>query len=164
MLYIGCRIGEALALRWTAANFKEGRVTFAGTVVRLPGKGARIQEHGKTTDSTRTITVASPVVALLRRRRSNIEGELVFPSMLGRLRDVDNTEADWRQHRARIGYPTTASHALRKTCATALDVQGLSARAIAEYLGHKQPSMTQDRYMSRTAGGSQAADKLDAMW
>ena len=126
--------------------------------------GARIQENGKTADSTRTITVASPVVGLLRRRRSSIEGELVFPSTLGRLRDVDNTGADWRKHRARIGYPTITSHALRKTCATALDVQGLWARAIAEYLGHKQPSMTQDRYMSRTAGGRQAADTLDAKW
>lgn len=163
MLYTGCRIGEALALRWAAVDSETRRVTFAGTVIRVTGQGARIQEHGKTAESTRTITVATPVHDLLVRRRAAVDGELVFPSMLGRLRDVENTQDDWRRNRARLGYPTMTTHALRKTCATALDVQGLSARAIAEYLGHKQPSMTQDRYMSRAAGGRQAADKLDAM-
>lgn len=128
MLYTGCRIGEALALRWTAVDMEHGRVTFAGTVIRLPREGARIQEHGKTADSTRTVSVATPVVVLLHRRRSSLSGELVFPSMLGYVRDVPNTEADWRKHRGRLGYPTMTSHALRKTCATALDVQGLSAR------------------------------------
>jgi integrase len=56
------------------------------------------------------------------------------------------------------------SHALRKTGATALDVWGLSARAIAEYLGHKQPSMTRDKYMARNAGSRRAAGELGAMW
>jgi integrase len=55
------------------------------------------------------------------------------------------------------------SHSLRKTCATALDVRGLSA-AIAGYLGHKQPSMTQDKYMARNAGNRRAADELSSMW
>ncbi|MEU4666829.1 tyrosine-type recombinase/integrase [Amycolatopsis sp. NPDC023774] len=41
------------------------------------------------------------------------------------------------------------SHAFRKTAATVLDEAGLSARMIADQLGHTRPSMTQDRYMGR---------------
>jgi integrase len=84
--------------------------------------------------------------------------------MLGKLRDTSNTEADWRANRDRLGYPGPSSHAFRKTVATALDVSGLSARAIAEYLGHKRPSMTQDVYMSRRAGGDESAEKLTQMF
>ena len=64
----------------------------------------------------------------------------------------------------RLGYPTFTSHGLRKTCATALDVAGVSARGIAEYLGHKRPSMTQDVYMSRKVGTAEAAAHLDRMF
>jgi integrase len=102
MVYTGCRIGEALALRWSFVDMSGGRVTFAGTVVRLPRRGAFIQEHGKTAESTRTIAVATPVRDLLARRRTDLDGDLVFPSMLGRLRDVDNTEADWRSGSSRV--------------------------------------------------------------
>ena len=162
MLFTGCRIGEALALRWSHVDFEKNTVRFAATVNRARGQGLILQEHGKTASSTRTISVPSDVIDLLRRRERI--SELVFPSMLGNLRDTSNTEADWRAHRDRLGYPGLTSHAFRKTVATALDVSGLSARAIAEYLGHKQPSMTQDVYMSRNTGSSAAALKLGAMF
>ena len=90
--------------------------------------------------------------------------EMVFPSMLGNLRDTTNTEADWRANRDRLGYYGMMSHAFRKTVATALDVAGLSARSIAEYLGHRLPSMAQDKYMSRDTGSTLAAKKLETMF
>lgn len=49
----------------------------------------------------------------------------------------------------------------RKTVATALDQAGLTPRDIAEYLGHADPSLTMGTYMSKTVGGSRAADALD---
>lgn len=159
MLYTGCRIGEALALRWSHVDLDRGLVTFSATVVRVTGQGLAIQEHGKSDSSGRTISVSKAACDLLAGRPRDTE--LVFPSMRGRLRDTANTEADWRAHRERLGYPTLTTHALRKTCATALDVGGLSARAIAEYLGHKRPSMTQDVYMSRNVGSAAAAAELD---
>jgi integrase len=53
------------------------------------------------------------------------------------------------------------SHVFRKTAATELDRAGLSAREIADQLGHAKVSMTQDRYLGRRAGGSAATDALD---
>ena len=162
MLFTGCRIGEALALRWSHVDLEAATVTFAATVVRMRGLGLQLQEQTKSDASNRVIAVPREVVGLLQGRHR--EGELVFPSMLGRLRDTGNTEADWRANRDRLGYPKLTSHALRKTAATALDVGGASARAIAEYLGHKRPSMTQDVYMSRTVGSAATAEHLDRMF
>ena len=43
------------------------------------------------------------------------------------------------------------SHVFRKTVATRLDDACLSARQIADQLGHARPSLTQDVYMGRKA-------------
>lgn len=75
----------------------------------------------------------------LRVALINSQDTAVFPSLLGKLRDPANTETAWRSNRARLGYPDFKLHGLRKTVATALDAAGLSARDVAEYLGHKRP-------------------------
>lgn len=49
----------------------------------------------------------------------------------------------------------------RHLVATRLDAAGLSAREIADYLGHEKVSMTQDVYMSRKSRGTTAATALD---
>ncbi|BCI87154.1 hypothetical protein NIIDMKKI_23600 [Mycobacterium kansasii] len=41
------------------------------------------------------------------------------------------------------------THSFRKTVATLIDDEGLSARIGADHLGHSHVSMTQDRYMTR---------------
>lgn len=47
--------------------------------------------------------------------------------------------------------------------ATMLDQAGLSARDIAEYLGHANPSLTMNTYMSKTVGGTKAANAIDSV-
>ena len=54
------------------------------------------------------------------------------------------------------------SHITRRTVATLLDEQGLSARAIADQLGHARTSMSQDVYMGRRIASDAAATSLDA--
>ena len=49
------------------------------------------------------------------------------------------------------------------TWATILDA-GLSARAIADQLGHARPSMTQDVYMGRGSRSAKAAAALESAW
>lgn len=53
------------------------------------------------------------------------------------------------------------SHVFRKTAATILDEAGLSARQVADQLGHARPSMTQDTYMGRKLVDRRAADALE---
>ena len=54
------------------------------------------------------------------------------------------------------------SHVFRKTCATILDEGDLSARQIADQLGHAKVSMTQDNYLGRRLTSRRTATTLDA--
>ena len=57
--------------------------------------------------------------------------------------------------------PQVTSHSFRKTVATLIDDEGLSARIGADQLGHAKVSMTQDKYMSRGRVHTQVAELLD---
>lgn len=163
MSYVGCRIGEALALRDSHVDLGKGVVTLGPSVARVKGLGLIISEPGKSRSESdmgwRTIVVPNRAREILAERVGHHSG-LIFPSMLGHLRDPHNTETDWRNNRERIDFPTFTSHGFRKTVATVLDGSGLSARDIAEYLGHKNPSMTQDVYMAKNTQSARAAEAL----
>jgi integrase len=163
----GCRLGEVLAVSWSAVDFGAQSVTFRANVVRAHGRGIIIQDHVKTQAGMRTIAVPGSLIERLRERKTSFkiynEHDLVFPTVRGNIRDPRNTSRDWRDARDRLGYPTVTTHSFRKTVATALDHAGLSAREIAEYLGHANPSLTQDVYMAKNTGGVKAAHALDAI-
>jgi integrase len=54
------------------------------------------------------------------------------------------------------------SHTFRRTAATILDEAAVSARLVADQLGHSRTSMTQDYYLGRRPADSQAAVALKA--
>jgi integrase len=87
----------------------------------------------------------------------------VFPAPLGGWRDPSNTQADLRAAFSGAGFGHITSHVLRKTTATMLDHAGLSARAIADQLGHANPSLTQDVYLGRQVASTGAAVALEAL-
>ena len=162
----GTRISEAVAVAWDDVNLAAGTVTIRANVVRATGRGVIRQDHSKTDAGTRTITLPGALVGILgdRRVRSgpNPHG-LVFPTVLGNIRDPRNTARDWADARKRLSIDDYTFHSFRKTVATALDQAGLSARDIAEYLGHADPSLTMGVYMSKMVGGSRASSALDGV-
>jgi integrase len=86
---------------------------------------------------------------------------VIFPSTAGTLRDPSNFGRDWRMVRDSLGVPDVTSHSFRKSLATLIDDDGLSARIGADHLGHSKVSMTQDRYMARGRLHSEVAALLD---
>jgi integrase len=166
MLATGSRLGEAAALQWTDVDLDTGLVEITGTVVRVTGKGLVISRT-KTMTSQRVLEIPSWTVALLTARYKNrsITTEKltpVFPAPLGGLRDPSNTAKDLRDAFADAGFDWVTSHTLRKTVASALDSSGLSAREIADQLGHARPSLTLDIYMGRKVASSRGAAALEA--
>ncbi|NYH79280.1 integrase [Actinopolyspora biskrensis] len=158
---LGCRIGELLALDWSKIDLQAGTIRIEGTVIREKGVGLFVQEHTKSSAGMRTVTVPAWFVDLLRRRRDAAETEWVFPTASGTLRDPDNTRADLRAVLTDTEWLGLHPHAFRHLVATRLDEAGLSAREIADYLGHDRVSMTQDVYMNRKTVGDSAARALD---
>jgi hypothetical protein len=70
---------------------------------------------------------------------------MVTSDMVTRVKVVVNNR-HFIPFRERAGYPWVT---FRKTLATLLDEAGLTARQIADILGHAHPSMTQNTYLGR---------------
>jgi integrase len=172
MLATGVRLGEALALYWEDVvldpNRDIGFVRIDWTVVRVRKKGLR-RTDPKTSAAERTLPLPSWAVTMLRKRRRIAEAEgrstasPVFPDTLGGLRDPSNTGRALREARGSEGFAWVTSHVFRKTAATIMDEAGLSARLIADQLGHSKPSMTQDTYMGRNSVSPATAAAMETM-
>jgi integrase len=108
--------------------------------------------------------VLSFAVAVLAARRSLPylgQQTMIFPSTAGTWRDPDNFRARWPAVRDVLGVPNATSRSFRKTVATLIDDEGLSARIGADHLGHSRISMAQDKYMARGRVHPAVAELLD---
>ena len=164
LIATGLRRSELLGLRWSDFDADAGTIAVTGKVVRERGKGLVRVDETKTAAGRRTISLPSFAVAtLVERRKTPFIGEqsVIFPSSRGTLRDPDNFAGQWRAARDELGVPDVSSHSFRKTVATLIDDEGLSARIGADHLGHAKVSMTMDRYMSRGRVHPQVAELLD---
>lgn len=151
MLATGARIGEALGVTWADVDLDRGVLRIERTIVRVKGQGL-VAKAPKSTTSARTLLLPPWCVVLLRERRQRFRSDgPVFPDARGGWRDRNNVERDFRSVRARAGFDWVVPHTYRKTVATLLDGSGLSARFIADQLGHSRVSMTQDFYLGRRA-------------
>lgn len=163
MLRTGCRIGETIAVRWQDIDLDAATVSIGATIRRVPGEGLEIQPRPKSAAGRRLLPLSPPAVAMLRARleagKIGPQG-VVFPSPRGNLRDPSNTAGDLRHVLDQAGLEWVTSHTFRKTVATLMDEAGLSARQVADQLGHARPSLTQDVYMGRKLASTAAADVL----
>jgi len=86
----------------------------------------------------------------------------LFPDSVGGWRDPSNLSRELREARGGGEFAWVTSHVFRKTCATLLDEGELSARQIADQLGHAKVSMTQDNYLGRRLTSRRTSQTLDA--
>ncbi len=160
----GLRRSELLGLRWSDFDEDAGTLTVRGKVVWVAGKGLERIDDTKTDAGKRTIPLPQFAIGALQDRRGRPylgEQAVIFPSTAGTLRDPDNFGKQWRAARDELGVSEVTTHSFRKTLATLIDDEGLSARIGADHLGHSNVSMTQDRYMARGRVHAKVAELLD---
>lgn len=162
MLATGLRIGECLGVLWLEVDLQAGRVDVSSTVIRWTGHGL-VRKTTKSKAGERSLLIPSWMVTELQTRLSGgvRMDEPLFANSLGGFRDPKNTRRDVRSALDRAGFRWVTSHNFRKTTATLLDQAGLSARVIADQLGHARPSMTQDVYMGRKLVDGRAVEALE---
>jgi len=181
MLGTGARIGETIAARPSVIDLEHGTWEINATLIRARGRGLVVQLRPKTAAGWRVLALPPYCVAMLGRRAGEVRmqpeafqtmndrrevievpGPVTFPApRASSLRDPRNTNRELREALDRLGFEWVTSHVFRKTVATRLDDAGMSARQIADVLGHAKPSMTQDVYMGRNVVSSEAARILD---
>ena len=91
MIATGCRVGEALALKWTEVNLANRSVEIRTTAIRVKGQGVLIKNSPKTSSSRRTLELPAWCVDIIALRPRAGSG-LVFPApRSGSVRDPSNT-------------------------------------------------------------------------
>ena len=160
MIATGCRLGEALALKWSEVHLDSATVEIRTTAIRVKGEGVVIKPSPKTSSSRRVLELPSWCVETLLRRDRPASG-LVFPApRSGAVRDPSNTiKALHRVMGTRI-----KTHTYRKTLATLMDDAGLPTRKASDQLGHSRTSQTQDAYFGRKRLATGAARLLDDLF
>jgi integrase len=162
MLATGVRIGEALAVVWAQVDWDAGTVEITSTLARVRGEGL-LRKGTKSLAGERVLALPPIALSMLRSRfltGARLEQPL-FPDALGGFGDPANGRREFREARGEEALAWVTSHSFRKTTATILDEAALSARLVADQLGHARPSMTQDAYMGRRAIDSEAAQALE---
>jgi integrase len=162
LLATGVRIGEAIAVDWSSIDMERATVEIDYKVMRVKGAGLRRTRRTKSDAGHRTLPLPAFAMNMLERRRATSGGTgPLFPDNRGGWRDPSNLSRELRQARGSGEFAWVTSHVFRKTCATLLDEGDLSARQIADQLGHSKVSMTQDNYLGRRLTSRRTAETLD---
>jgi integrase len=168
ILGLGPRLGEALALKWSAVDLEDRQLRIVATLQRLPdpdGSRQRVLGEPKTRQSRRALPLPDAVAAALQSERSR-QRLMQLGARPGHWQEshcvsTTSTEAPWtgpgvlntfRAQLARAGIPKMRLHDRRHGCASLLLAQGVPARVVMEVLGHSQISMTLDTYSHVTPG------------
>jgi integrase len=163
MLATGLRIGEVLAVVWSEVNLLHGTVEVTSTLLRVTGRGL-IRKPTKTDAGQRVLVLPTWCVTMLRRRAAIGVGpeEPVFGTVDGGFREPRTVSRWLFQVREANGMEWVTTHTWRKTTASVLDGSGITARMIADQLGHSRVSMTQDVYLGRGAVDPRVVAALEA--
>jgi integrase len=159
LLFLGLRIGEALALRWEDVDFEYPKdnglrtaITVCGTLDSQTGVGVYRKPVTKTANGMRIVIVPDYVASMLWRRRvdspaKNLHGS-VFVSARGNWVSPNNVRRAWRKIRDDAGFPDVTPHTFRRTTATFIDRE-VGSVAASRLLGHANDSVTKRHYIQR---------------
>ena len=164
LLATGCRIGEALGLRWSDVSWEAGTVHIERQVTELcshPIEGAP-----KTKAGIRTIALPQWGLELLRRRwlEALSEGQAgrVFCTERGTVPLQGNIRRALTVLCAKLGLPRVRVHDLRHVSLSLLAMAGVPLKVAQARAGHSTARMTLDVYQHVLGEGDlMAAEALE---
>uniref|UniRef100_UPI0022DFB212 site-specific integrase n=1 Tax=Gemmiger formicilis TaxID=745368 RepID=UPI0022DFB212 len=140
LLGTGCRIGEALGLRWDDLDYERRTININHSLVYYPvGENRSSIQHiskPKTDAGIRTIPNPQSVNRAIKRIIADYnEGEEI---------------ASKKQHRNAVLLPDFSAHNLRHTFCTRLCEKETNLKVIQSVIGHKDIQTTMDIYAEAT--------------
>jgi len=142
LAWTGCRLGEALALRWPDVDL-ERRIV----VIRRSVRVARESEP-KARFGLRSIDMPKKLIGYLEKLPSRDANDLVFPAQGGGYLNARHVHPVFVRVSKRAGLPPVHPHMLRHTWATLMINQGVPIVYVSRALGHHSTAFTSDIYMT----------------
>jgi integrase len=152
----GARIGEVLALQWSAVDLETGDLTIEATAAQ-DRKGRLVRSDRTKSRRSRVVTLGPRGIQVLKDQRREVaerrleavhweDHDLVFPTPIGTMIDSRNLRTQqFREVAAKVGWPGSF-HALRHYVASVSLADGSNAFLTSKVLGHSRIATTTDIY------------------
>lgn len=170
---IGARLGQIVALRWSAVDLEAATVRITHTA-SIGEKGVEITPLTKTKGKARTVAIDDLTVAVLTAHHDAMRARAKsFGVRLGKTAFVfsddpagklpwrpDSTSRRFRKLRDRAGLTGVRFHDIRHYVGTYLINAGVDPRTVADLLGHTKAATTLNMYAHKVRESDRAAVEI----
>ena len=148
-LYTGVRLGELIALTWSDIDFKLGTLKVTKTAYRAQneyGIWNLCIDTPKTESSERLIPLPKYITDMLSQDRNVAKTPYIVENKKAERMSIRSYQYLFERLTEKAGVRKLNFHALRHTFATRALECGMDIKTLSELMGHKNASITLNRY------------------
>ena len=150
-LYLGLRIGEALALKTTDINLEKNLIHISRTLTFDKNHKLIMGDFPKTFAGIRDVPIPNSIRAEIinqMRLAENHKENLLFVNSQGNYADPKNANKFLKNTLKQVNINDITTHSLRHTYGTRCIEAGMRAVALQRLMGHSDISVTMNTYVS----------------